>query len=35
VEFLAAFAEWMLDVLIRPGDIAVERHRDVELELRH
>ena len=35
VVFLAAFAEWILDVLIRPGDIAVERHRDVEFEFRH
>jgi hypothetical protein len=33
VEFLAA--QWMRDGLVGPGDIAVERHRNVELKNAH
>jgi hypothetical protein len=35
MELFPAFAQWMRDALVRPGDVAVERHCDVELELCH
>src|SRR6476661_540953 len=35
VEPLAALAERLLDRLVRPGDEAVERHRDVQRQLAH
>src|SRR5215216_853218 len=35
VELLAAYAERVLEVRVRPGDVAVERHADLEGHLRH
>lgn len=35
VEMVGSFAERVLDALVWPGDIAVERHRDVEPQLAH
>jgi hypothetical protein len=35
MKFLTAFAKRMLDALVRPGDIAVETHRDGEPKLAH
>src|SRR5215831_2444253 len=35
VEMLSAFTEWILEALLRPGDVSVERHRDIESQFAH
>ena len=35
VDRLAALAEWIVEALVGPGDVPVERHRDVDPEPRH
>jgi hypothetical protein len=35
VESKSTLAEWLIGALVRSGDVAVERHADVEHELGH